>query len=282
MLSPYPVTRGVKALLIANGAVFLLQLLPGIGQRIEGLGALIPFDVFARAPQVWRLASYMFLHSTAGLSHLLLNMLALWMFGGELEERWGTKKFIALYFLFGAGSALFSVFYMLDPAMRFTPVIGASGAIFGLLTAYAIYYPNREILLFFVLPIRAWMLVAGYAVLSLSFAFSQRSIVAHCIHFGGIAVAFGYLKGGPVIEAWYRQFQELRHETAMRARAGREIGRKRFFDEKVDPILEKIAREGEAALTKEEKAILEEAGKFRKNDLQDGKIIPFHASKGKK
>jgi len=263
MNSPYPITRGVKALLIANGAVFLLQLLPAVGAWLVGTCALVPFEVFSRG-QLWRLASYMFLHSTYYLSHLLLNMLALWMFGGGLEERWGTKRFVGLYFLFGAGAALFGIFYMIDPVFRFVPVIGASGAVFGLLTAYAVYYPHREILLFFVLPVRAWMLVAGYAVLSLLFAFSHGNGVAHLVHLGGIAVAFTYLKGFPKVESWYRKRNALWEEKEMRRRAEEQVNRKRYYEEKVDPILEKIAREGEGSLTKEERKILEEAGKYNK------------------
>jgi membrane associated rhomboid family serine protease len=206
----------------------------------------------------------MFLHSTVGLSHLLLNMFALWMFGGELEGCWGTKKFIGLYFLFGVGAALFSVLYMVDPYLRYMPVIGASGAVFGLLTAYAVYYPNRDLLLFFILPIRAWILVVGFAIFSLSFAFSQGSVVAHLIHFGGIAVAFGYLKGVPRTYAWFRSRKERLDEKETRRRAEQTAARKRYYEEAVDPILEKILREGEGSLTKEERKILEEAGKINR------------------
>lgn len=271
MSSPYPLTRGVKYLLILNGVVFLFQVLPAAGRLLVDWFSLVSFDVFARG-QVWRLVSYMFLHSTATLSHLLLNMLALWMFGGELEQLWGTRRFAGLYFLFGIGSGLFSVLYLVDPVMRSAPVIGASGAIFGLLTAYAVYFPDREILLFFVLPVRAWMLVAGYAVLSLFFAFSQGAGVAHLIHFGGIAVAFGYLKGFPLVARRLSEVKAGMKEKKARSNVEQAFSRKRYYDEKVDPILEKIAREGMGSLTDEEKRILTEAGKHgeeRKN------VFPF-------
>jgi membrane associated rhomboid family serine protease len=196
MNMPYPLTRGVRALLIVNGIVFLLQLFPGAGQRLIGSAALIPEKAFGLG-QIWRLGSYMFLHSTVVFFHLLLNMLALWMFGGELEERWGTRRFLGLYFLFGAGAALFGVFYLFDPGLRLVPVIGASGAVFGLLTAYAVYHPNRIVLLFFVLPVRAWMIAAGFAALSLLFALSLGDGVAHLVHLGGIVTAFVYCKGVP-------------------------------------------------------------------------------------
>jgi len=257
MDTPYPITSGVRALLIVNGVVFLLQFFPGAGAWLTSAGALIPFETYGHG-QLWRCVTYMFLHSTADFSHLLLNMFALWMFGGALEERWGTKRFIGLYFLFGTGAALFGVFYLFDPVLRLVPVIGASGAVFGLLTAYAVYNPNRELLFFFVLPMRAWMIVAGFAVLSLFFAFSQGSGIAHLIHLGGIVVAFSWLKG-----AWYRAQKELRYEKETRSRAEGQFSRKRYYEEKVDPILEKIAREGEGALTKEEKKTLEEVWKYK-------------------
>jgi membrane associated rhomboid family serine protease len=263
MNAPFPLTRGVRALLIVNGVIFLLQFLPGTGERLTGIAALIPVKAFVHG-QLWRLVSYMFLHSTVVFFHLFLNMLALWMFGGELEERWGTRRFLGLYFLFGAGAALFGVFYLFDPGLRLVPVIGASGAVFGLLTAYAVYYPNRIVLLFFVLPMRAWMIVAGYAALSLFFAWSQGDGVAHLVHLGGIVTAFAYLKGFPKIYTWYQELRELRKEREMRTRAENKIGRKRYYEEKVDPILKKISQEGEGSLTKEEIKTLEDVWKYKK------------------
>jgi membrane associated rhomboid family serine protease len=273
----FSVTRGVKALLIVNLAVFVLQWLPGIGPLLFKYGAIVSYEIFVRG-QIWRLASYMFLHSVDTVFHLLFNMLALWMFGSELEERWGTKRFLRFYTLCGVGAGLFSIFYMLNPATQAMPVIGASGAVLGLLTAYACYFPERQVLLFFVIPIRVWMLVAGYAALSLLFAFSQRGgVVAHLIHFGGIAVAFAYVKGHDRAEAWLDGLKARRREKVMRSRAEETIARKRFFEENVDPILEKISRDGMGALTREEKKLLKQAGKDGKDRLKQGKIIPFEA-----
>jgi membrane associated rhomboid family serine protease len=274
MVSPYPLTRGLKALLIVNIAVFIVQLLPGIGNAVTAFGALVPEAVYSHG-QVWRFATYMFLHSTTDMAHLLLNMLALWMFGGELEERWGTRKFITLYAIFGVGAGLFGIFYMFDPSMRFIPVIGASGAVFGLLTAFAVYAPKRTVLLFFVLPMQAWILVAGYAVLSLLLAFSYGKGIAHLVHFGGIAVAFAYLNGFPKIAAWYGEWKTAVDERTMRQQAEGRLSRKRYFEEKVDPILQKISREGMGSLTNEERKILEQAGKNNKEEFRNRKIVPF-------
>jgi membrane associated rhomboid family serine protease len=278
--SPYPLTRGLKALLIATGAVFVLQFLPVIGPLLDRFCTLVAQSVFIKG-EIWRLSSYMFMHSTAGIFHLLFNMLALWMFGGELEERWGTRKFVTLYFLFGIGSALFSALYLFDPGMRFTPIIGASGAVMGLLTAFAIYNPERQILLFFVIPIRAWIMVVGFAVVSLLMAFTQGGGVAHLVHLGGIAVAFAYLKGWPAVEEKIDEYRELEREKTMRNRAEESASRKRYFDEKIDPILEKISKSGMASLTKEEKKLLGKAGKF-KEEMKSRKIVPIEVWRRKR
>ncbi|MBN2037203.1 MAG: rhomboid family intramembrane serine protease [Chitinispirillaceae bacterium] len=279
MESPYPFTRGVKILLIANGVIYVLQLLPGIGPVINSMGSLAAGEVFSHG-QIWRLVTYMFLHSTYSLAHLLLNMLALWMFGGELEERWGFKRFFTLYALFGIGSGLFCIFYLLDPLMRYTAIMGASGAVFGLLTAYAVYYPDRRILLFFIIPVKAWILVMAFALVSLLMAFSQGSGVAHLVHLGGIIVAFAYLKGMPYARQWYGNYQDLKAERGMRDRAGQEMSRKRFFEEKIDPLLEKISKEGLESLTKEEKKLLKQAGGF-KEEMRARKIVVLDAFKKK-
>jgi membrane associated rhomboid family serine protease len=277
MNTVFSITRGVRALLIANLAVFIVQWLPGIGPLLFKFGSIVSYDIFAQG-QVWRLVTYMFLHSVTTVFHFLFNMLALWMFGPELEERWGTRRFLSFYALCGVGAGLFSMFYLFSPVTRFLPVIGASGAVLGLLTAYACYFPDRQVLLFFVLPIRVWMLVAGYAVLSLVFALSQRGgVVAHLIHFGGIAVAFAYVKSYARIEARFDEFRSRRRERGMRARAEETLARKRFFEEKIDPVLEKISREGMASLTREEKKLLRQAGQEGRERLKREKIIPFDA-----
>jgi membrane associated rhomboid family serine protease len=278
--SPYPLTRGLKTLLIATGAVFVLQFLPVIGPLLDRFCTLVAQDVFIKG-QIWRLVTYMFMHSTADILHLLFNMLALWMFGGELEERWGTRKFVTLYFLFGIGSGLFSALYLFDPAMSFTRILGASGAVIGLLTAYAVYYPDRQILLFFVIPMRAWMLVAGYAVMSLLLAFTRGGGVAHLVHLGGIVVAFSYLKGWPIVAVKIDEYRELEREKNMRSRAEASASRKRYYDETIDPILDKISKSGTASLTKEEKKLLEKAGKF-KEEMKNRKIVPLDAWRKKK
>ena len=112
--------KGVKSILIATGAVWMLQLVPWVGERITVFGALVPNLAIAHG-QIWRLVTYLFLHAQNPF-HILFNMLALWMFGVEIEELWGTKRFVIFYFIAGAGSGLFSVLQWNSF------IIGASGA----------------------------------------------------------------------------------------------------------------------------------------------------------
>jgi len=188
----------VKGLIIANVAVFILQLLPGgIGQLVTGLGAMNPVWAFGRL-QLWRLVTYMFLHSPDMIFHILFNMLSLWWFGVELEDIWGRRKFLIFYFVCGVGSGLFTLFYLfVNPHVI---VIGASGAVLGLLTAYAFYYPQRQVLLFGIFPMRMRTLVIGYVAISLFFSLTGGGgNTSHIVHFGGIVVAYIYLKVAPAV-----------------------------------------------------------------------------------
>jgi len=186
----------VKGLIIANVAVFIIQLLPGIGDSVTKIGAMNPILAF-KYHQFWRLVTYMFLHSPDMLFHILFNMLSLWWFGVELEDIWGRGKFLIFYFVCGIGSSLFTLFYLFLN-QPYVIVIGASGAVLGLLTAYAFYYPQRQVLLFGLFPMRMRTLVIGYAAISVFFSFSGGGgTVSHVVHLGGIAVAYMYLKVVP-------------------------------------------------------------------------------------
>jgi membrane associated rhomboid family serine protease len=142
----------MKAIIGANVVMFFAQLfMPSITDTL----GLVPFLVTRRL-WVWQLGTYMFLHG--GLFHILFNMLALWMFGTELERIWGARYFVKFYFVTGIGAAMLTVLFSLLPLgvsqqLYRSNVIGASGAIYGLLLAYALYFPDRRIYMYFVFPI---------------------------------------------------------------------------------------------------------------------------------
>ncbi|MFH0811310.1 MAG: rhomboid family intramembrane serine protease [Pseudomonadota bacterium] len=182
-----PLTPAVKSLLIACGATFILQQLAG-GKMLYIFG-LVPF-IFWKDLFLWQLVSYMFLHGDT--FHLLFNLLALYMFGCELERVWGSRFFLKYFFITGIGAGISSV--CLTPSVA-VPTVGASGAIFGLLLAYALYYPNQIVYFNFLFPIKMKYLVIIYGLWTfyLSFAGTGGNI-AHIAHLGGMLFGFIYLR----------------------------------------------------------------------------------------
>ena len=177
----FVVTPWVKKLLIANGVAFLVTL------AIPGLRELLIFIPALLFPRVWTVATYMFVH--VGIFHLLFNMLALFFFGPPLEERWGSRNFLRFYFLAGLGGALLSLFF---PNQA---IAGASGAVYGIMVAFAMYWPDNPIYIWGILPVKAKWLVGFLVGLSLFYALSGgQAGTAHLAHLGGAIGAFAYLK----------------------------------------------------------------------------------------
>ncbi len=214
-----PLTDTVKYLIIANVAVLLLMfLLPDpkgvstdpVYQRSDIVGkylSLVPAEVFPGL-QLWRLATYMFLHG--GVFHILLNMLILWWFGSPLEQIWGRNKFLRYYFITGIGAGVVCVpFYYLFGSPVAT-IIGASGAIFALLMAFALIYPNAVVYLWFFIPIKIKYLVIGFVIIeflsTMNNATGQSaSNVASIAHLSGMAVGYFYLRGLMDIRAYLKR-----------------------------------------------------------------------------
>jgi membrane associated rhomboid family serine protease len=177
----------LKKLMIIMGAVFLLQML--VSSRINFYLGLVPILVWSKF-FLWQLFTYIFLHG--GLSHLLFNLLSLWMFGGELENYWGSKKFLFYFFFCGIGAAICTV--ILTP-YQFIPIIGASGAIYGILLAFGWLFPNRLIYVYFLFPIPAKYFVIIFGLLEF-FYFSTEGTgggVARLTHLGGLLFGLIYM-----------------------------------------------------------------------------------------
>lgn len=204
---PGPMTPAVKALLAINVAVFLLSYIAG---GILMLFALRPADIFEHL-RIWQPLTYMFLHG--GIGHILFNMLSLWMIGTELERLWGTRYFTRYYLITGVGAGFTQIVLGLVPSaiadqFYFQSTIGASGAIFGLLLAYAMYFPHRTIYMYLLFPIAAkyFVMILGAITLLLALSGEGRG-VAHTAHLGGLAAGYLYLKSGrvhPISEIKYR------------------------------------------------------------------------------
>lgn len=245
--------KGVKYLLIANAALFLLELASGM-RIIRWLG--LSSSLVWQKGYLWQLVTYMFLHG--GFWHLAINMFVLWMFGTELERTWGTAQFMKYYFLTGVGAGVLSL--LLTPGST-VPTVGASGAIFGLLVAYAMIYPNRLIYLWFFIPIKAKYLALMLGVFELLATIHlARDGIAHWAHLGGMLVGFAYLKIASFARGGFATYENKRIRVVRPDRTATED-----LQEEVDRILRKISEFGIESLTPEERSTLERASRIYGN-----------------
>lgn len=185
---------GVKWLLIINTVVFVIWYLggPTVQSWMSPL-ELVPRLVVYKFPWcLYQLFTYMFLHG--GITHLLFNMLALWMFGLSLEQTWGTRRFLKYYFLCGVGAGICDTVVNVLLGHN-TSTIGASGAIYGLLLAFGVLFPDTQVLMYFLFPIKAKYLVMIYGAVELLLALgSGNSGVSNIAHLGGMLFGLLYLK----------------------------------------------------------------------------------------
>jgi membrane associated rhomboid family serine protease len=280
----------IRALLIINVAIWLL--LDVLLQPFR-LHDVPIFAVFAEYLALWplgenfwpwQLLTYMFMHG--GLVHLLFNMLALWMFGMELETIWGSRRFLVFYLVCGLVAGVANI--LVAPLLGQTaPTVGASGAVFGVLIAFAMLFPDRLIYLYFLLPVKAKYLVTAYIGLELFFGVTGTTDgIAHMAHLGGAAAGFlmvlamrsgvtlgwlwpaarpkpdadtytnvRFIRREPVVTD--AQFHDIENDSDDQAAKGRQ----HVTQEMVDAILDKINRDGYQSLTESEKRILTEASK---------------------
>lgn len=281
----------IKVLLISNIAIFILQFLLQGDVVFSNILArwfyLWPIESGYFMP--WQLVSYMFLHG--GISHLFFNMFALWMFGMDIENLWGTKRFLFYYFLTGIGAGVANLF--IAPLFGPTaPTIGASGAVYGILVAFGYLFPDRPIYLYFFVPIKAKYLVVIYMVIEFfSASNSLNSGIAHIAHLGGGIIGFIYLLitykrlgnisfGGKPRNPFENfsskttSYQEKPKMTSVFSNESEKVKPAQYEDittndykleyeeqqrkaqERVDAVLDKLSQGGYQSLTDEEKRIL--------------------------
>ena len=248
--------------------------------------------------RLYQIVTYMFMHANFG--HLFFNMFALWMFGNTLENSWGSKRFLLFYLVCGIGAGLCQelVQYIqyattladyanvnlsgqivpMAAYLNMMTTVGASGAIYGLLLAFGMMFPNSLIYFYFLIPIKAKWFVIGYAAIELITGLTGFDNVAHFAHLGGML--FGLLlilywrknPAGPnknfrklkdVIESWkrkartkYTPYEEIRNEPRMPRDDGEYNRQKAEKERDVDAILDKVSKNGYASLTDEEKEFL--------------------------
>jgi rhomboid family protein len=247
MLTPW-----VSRIIFANVAIFLAQLASPAFRNLSEWGVLRP----AYIPyQPWTIVTYMFLH--AGFGHLFWNMLTLYFFGPRLEAEISSRKFVWLYLVSGVTGALLS--WVFTP---YAPIVGASGAIFGVMLGYAMYWPRDQMLLMF-FPMPVWVAVLVMTALNLFGGFGGGGNVAHFAHLGGFVGAFAYL-------LLLRRRSRSRKFEAPKVRGPRvsrtdldrwaKIKRENLHEvnrEELDRIMRKIDEEGTGSVTPQERSFLD-------------------------
>jgi membrane associated rhomboid family serine protease len=288
----------IKNLLIINGVVWFLQIVmneviignASIGYILNRWLALNPIsgaDHYGNPYnfQVWQLITYQFMHSTSGFGHILFNMFALWMFGMEIENLWGSKKFVYFYLTCGVVAGLFQLFLTPLLGAQPAPTIGASGAVYGVLIAFGLLFPDRHIYLYFLFPIRAKYLI-GFLIILEFLLFNPAGSIARLAHIGGALAGFLFIMFDKTIDAPFKRtimnlrsgssrsgftdtFNNLsdkfkrRHENIENAnyRDVEKRDEEKISQEEIDKILDKISQSGYQNLTEHEKKVLFEASK---------------------
>ncbi|MGE0526749.1 MAG: rhomboid family intramembrane serine protease [Bdellovibrionales bacterium] len=208
-----PMTKTVKWLIIGNVTIWvaLVLILQGLimgGTSVFDLLALVPYRVVTEF-WIWQVFTYMFLHSS-GVFHVLFNMLILWWFGSELESRWGQKFFLSYYLTCGVGAGIIYltgtvIYYLVTGKMMSmaAPLVGASGAVYGLLLAYGILFGERLIYFMMLFPMKAkyFVMIIGLVELVTMLDSGMGSQVANLAHLGGIGVGFVFLMTAARIRA---------------------------------------------------------------------------------
>jgi membrane associated rhomboid family serine protease len=271
----FGLTPWVKNLIIANVAIFFVDYM--MGGRLGIYMAFVPGRILV---EPWTLITYMFAHG--GFWHVFLNMLVLFFFGPPLEQRWGSREFLKFYFICGLGGALLSFIFA-----PMSPIIGASAAVYGIMLAFAMYWPDSPIYIWGVLPVKAKYLVMFMAAVSIMsmFGSGRGDNIAHAAHLGGFAAGFLYLKlngpGGPL--GGFRKMMNKRKlkvvtyddarttparaatSSSARRRPAGSAEEEKLLDE-LDRVLEKISTQGMSSLTPQERKLLDEVSRRYRTD----------------
>lgn len=290
----------IKNLLIINAAVYFIQFLlesmmfngiPGhyYLNRYFALNPIVGADILGASNnfQIWQLVTYQFLHG--GFSHIFFNMLMLWMFGMEIENFWGGRKFLFFYLLSGIVGGILQLIISPFLGGSLLPTIGASGAVYGVMVAFAMFFPDRYIMFYFFIPVKAKYLITIFILFEFM-AVGDMSFVAHLVHIGGaIAAAIFVLLDRRYNFNIDKLFSGLKPKNTFEQKDSFKFGntfRKPFSakdksvvdadfyeinnpenkkeevtQEQIDKILDKISQSGYQNLTDKEKRILFEASK---------------------
>ena len=270
-------TRVIMILIIVNVTVFIIQLLfstissqwgtpvIGVSPEVDGefhhirTGADLFTSLFWLYKPLalgklwlWQFVTYMFLHSISDPWHIMINMLVLWMFGSEVERVMGTRKFLTMYFTAGIFAGIFGCVFTPN-----NPILGASGAIFAVEVAFAMFFPNTTVI-FYIFPIKAKYLVMIFAGITVfNCLMPSGGNVAHFAHLGGLLYGFMFIRYEPRVSDFLLSWQNQQKE--------KEYKREEEVKNGVDALLDKVNRTGMKSLTRGERSYLKNASKrYRK------------------
>ncbi len=260
----------IKNLILANVIIWLMTFING-GLRSVLLNnfALIPTDIVYHF-KIWQLVTYMFLHDPTGIWHILFNMFFLWMFGADLEREWGSVEFLKFYFITGIGAGIINL--LLAPSAN-SITLGASGAIYGVMLAYALRYPDNLIYIYFLFPVKIKYFMGFLILVQFFSTFSPYNDgVAHAAHLGGVIIGYVYLKYGylyfKIKNSLKNNFQSKSGKSKMKFTQGGK-DKTEYYRRTIDELLDKINRVGYLNLTDEEKKLLEEGSKYLREHEKD-------------
>jgi membrane associated rhomboid family serine protease len=256
-------TNAIKVLISINFVIFILQTLSRSESLFFPLFGLVPKLVWSEK-MIWQPVTYLFFHG--GIWHVLINMFVLWMFGSELERLWGKNHFLKFYFITGVGSGLAT---MLVNVQSITPVVGASGAVYGVLLAYGLTYPNRTVYLYGIIPIKSLWFVLGIGFIAFMSSFDNMSQVSHVTHLSGMLIGYFMIKKPIKLKGLWFQLRKKTLEYQIQ-REEKELSKNFIVEQDINQILDKINQEGFDSLTEEEQERLykgsQSLSKGRKKD----------------
>lgn len=251
LLSPF-----IKWMIIINLGIFIIQqMIP----QFSYIFGLTPRKFFTEMPNLlYQPFTYMFLHGSFG--HIFFNMFALWMFGTEIEWKWRSKPFAKFYILSGLSGAVLTL--ILNSGQT-VPMIGASAAVYGVLAAYWVMFPNRFLYIYFLFPVKVKWAIPGFMLLGFLFGGPN---VAHLAHLGGALFGFLYVKSDWRFLSWKNRIKNIKFKRQTEKMTKNKHKAEEMMA-KVDKVLDRINEVGIENLTDEERKILEEASiDLSKND----------------
>lgn len=247
--NPRTVTNAIKILVIINVGMYILQIITGSQERMIEIFGLSTKTIW---PLIWQPITYMFMHG--GVWHVAINMFVLWMFGTELEKIWGKNEFLKYYFVTGIGAGIIWLLFNIGGSHAI--LIGASGAVYGILMAYGLMFPNRIVYVYFLFPVKVKWFVIFIGAIAFFSSMGTGSNISHLTHLSGMLIGYLYLRFS---DHWRNIMFNFRKKIVeMKSmQKGKDNQQKMKLQQEVDRLLDKANICGWESLTEEEQIKLQ-------------------------